>query len=66
MVDKLSEIQDYLAPIKKCPNFTDENIAELITLLKNYNDDITELPKGLVTVLRILKQHCIAPATDTG
>ena len=66
MVDKLSEIQDYLAPIKKSPSYTNENIGELITLLKKYNEDILELPKGLVTVLRLLKQLCLAPATDSG
>ena len=66
MADKLSEIQDYLLPVKKYQSFEHDNMTDLISQLKHYSDDILELPKGLVTVLRILRQLCIAPEKSHG
>lgn len=62
--DKVTELQDWLAPLKKVPmfNYDPVNITELVKLLKQYADEVTDLPKGIVTTVRILKHLSIEPA----
>ena len=59
---KLSELGDWLAPLKKLPAQLDsETIPELVRHLKQYSDDVLDLPKGLVVCVRILHHLVIQP-----
>ena len=60
----MGELQERLATIKRVPQFTTRDVstvAELVKQLKQYNDEILDLPKGLVTLLRVLQWMSIEP-----
>ena len=59
----IHEIADWLAPYKTIPvlNYESDTVAGLARLLKQYGDDPLLLPKGVTTVLRMLRTLCIAP-----
>jgi len=61
--EKVTELQDWLLPIKQILvfNFDSAIIQELVTQLKQYSDEVADLPKGMITTLRILKHLTIAP-----
>ena len=50
--DRVNELQDWLAPLKRVPHFTRDvsTVTELLKMVKQYSDEINDLPKGLVTV----------------
>ena len=62
-VERVNELHERLAVIRRVPTFTRDapTVAELVKLLKQYNDDVTDLPKGLVTLLRVLQGMSIEP-----
>ncbi len=39
-------------------------LPELVAQLKQYSDEINDLPKGLITVLRIMRHLAVAPEVD--
>lgn len=55
------ELQDWLAPTKKITAYNYEGLEAVIELLKQYNEDISKLPRGLVTTLRVLVHLAIPP-----
>ena len=58
----MTEILDWLQPMRKASlSVTAEQLEELIQQLKQYNEDILELPKGLATVLRIICHLAVPP-----
>lgn len=61
--EKVSELQEWLQPLKQIAafNFDSSTVQELVLQLKQYTDDMSEIPKGLVTVVRILKYMAIGP-----
>jgi hypothetical protein len=70
MNDRLTELHDWLAPIKQLPVIQSdtETITELVGQLRQYSEEVTDLPKGIITVLRILQHLAIAPVSpdDSG
>lgn len=58
---KLQELQEWLNPTKKVPIFSHESLQPLILQLKMYADDILKLPRGLITVMRILNWLAVPP-----
>ena len=66
MHERATDVLDWLQPLKSVSNFTHTNLPELISQLKQYADDISELPKGLITVLRIIQHLAIAPNVGEG
>ena len=66
MADKISELQDWLLPLDKVPSFVPDStvIGQLVTQLKQYGEEVSNLPRGLVTVLRILRHLAIDPHPD--
>ncbi|XP_064611731.1 protein virilizer homolog [Liolophura sinensis] len=56
---KILELQDWLAPTKKITVYSYEGLEPVIELLKQYNEDISKLPRGLVTTLRVLTHLAI-------
>lgn len=62
MSEWMTEILDWLQPMRKASlSVTAEQLEELIQQLKQYNEDILELPKGLATVLRIICHLAVPP-----
>ncbi|XP_074646809.1 uncharacterized protein LOC141902811 [Tubulanus polymorphus] len=59
---KLNELQEWLAPTRRMCDYTYESLPVVLTSLKQYNDEITELPRGLITTLKILQHWAIAPS----
>nr|KAG5709021.1 hypothetical protein BaRGS_004660 [Batillaria attramentaria] len=60
---KLAQLQEWLAPVKKLTSFGVEDVGTMATLLKTYAEDAAKLPPGLITVLRLLHNLAIPPAT---
>lgn len=65
MADKINELRDWLGPLKTVSKVDTSELSELIKQLKAYAEDILEMPKGLVTVLRMLRQLAIPPQENT-
>jgi len=66
MSEWTSELIDWLQPMRKASlAIAPEHLEQLIQQLKHYNDDILELPKGLVTVLRVMYHLAVAPTTHS-
>ena len=63
---KLLGLTEYLAPLKQLTSFGMDGLSEMINLLKHYSDDVTETPRGLVTVLRLIHNLAIAKQTGEG
>lgn len=63
MNDRLTELHDWLAPIKQIPviQYDTETITELVSQLRQYSEEVSDLPKGIITVLRLLQHLAIAP-----
>ena len=63
--DRVSELHDWLAPIKQIPVISSdfETITELAKQLRQYSEEVSDLPKGLITVLRIMQHLAIAPTS---
>ena len=61
--DRLGELQEWLQPIKNILAFSSDSstVLELVSQLKQYNEEVLDLPKGMVTVLRLLKYISIPP-----
>jgi len=58
----VTELHDWLVPIKTLPQFSSDSdtINELARQLRQYSEEVSDLPKGLVTVLRIMQHLAIA------
>ena len=66
MSEWTAELIDWLQPMRKASlAITPEHLEQLIQQLKHYSDDILELPKGLVTVLRVMYHLAVAPTTHS-
>ncbi|CAI9735216.1 Hypothetical predicted protein [Octopus vulgaris] len=63
MATKMQEIQEWLCPIKKITAFSHEVLQSLILQLKMYADDVLKLPRGLITILRVLNFLAVPPKT---
>uniref|UniRef100_A0A0L8HH29 Virilizer N-terminal domain-containing protein n=1 Tax=Octopus bimaculoides TaxID=37653 RepID=A0A0L8HH29_OCTBM len=63
MATKMQEIQEWLCPIKKITSFSHEVLQSLILQLKMYADDVLKLPRGLITILRVLNFLAVPPKT---
>lgn len=66
MGERMFELSEWLLPLKTVSVFDESSLSALVSCLKQYNDEITDLPKGLVTVMRILYSLAIAPPRDDG
>ncbi len=64
IADRIMEIGEWLAPLKKVTTFDIDCLPELIASLKQYHDDILDMPKGLITTLRLIKYLAIDPASS--
>ena len=56
-MDRVHEIQDRLALFKtiKTPQRDSATIVDLVKMLKQHSDEVADLPRGLITVLRVLQ-----------
>ena len=63
LADKVSELHDWLQPLDKVPSFLHEAsvVNQLVTQMNALAEDVTSLPAGLVTVLRVLRHLAIDP-----
>ncbi len=61
--DRLHEVQEWVAPLKKVTSFDEECIPELVSQLKAHSDDALDLPKGLAITLRIMRHLAVPPRT---
>ena len=62
--DRLHEIQEWVAPMRKFNSFDEDCIPELVSQLKSYNEDALDMPKGLAITLRIMKYLAVPPKVD--
>ena len=62
---KLHQLQEWVAPVSKLSTFGVEDLPNIISLLKTHVEDVSKLPPGLVTVLRILHRVTIIPPQDS-
>ena len=65
--EHVSELHDWLAPLKRIgPTFVSDaaTVTELVTQIRQYSDEVADMPKGLVTALRVLHYIAIAPPTS--
>ncbi|KAH3771868.1 hypothetical protein DPMN_173197 [Dreissena polymorpha] len=62
--NKLSRLKEWLLPLKAIRQFSHEGLSAIVEQLMAYKDDILKLPRGLITVLRVLRHLCIAPTED--
>jgi len=63
--EHVSELHDWLAPLKRIgPTFLSDapTVMELVTQIRQYSDEVADMPKGLVTVVRILQYIAVAPS----
>ena len=64
--EHVSELHDWLAPLKRIGStFLSDagTVGELVAQLRQYSDEVADMPKGLVTVLRVLHYVTVAPPT---
>lgn len=61
---KLSRLKEWLTPLRSLTHYTHEGLPALIEQMKSFADDILKLPRGLITVLRVLRNLCIAPPNE--
>lgn len=68
MTSKIVEVRQWVEVLRKLPSFNYEAMTYLAERVKAFVQEgvSPKLPKGLITVLRILKHVCIAPALDEG
>jgi len=65
--EHVSELHDWLAPLKRIgPTFLSDapTVTELVAQIRQYSDEVADMPKGLVTVLRVLHYITVAPPTS--
>ena len=65
--EHVSELHDWLALLKRIgPTFLSDGptVTELVAQLRQHSEEMADLPKGLVTTLRVLRHIAIAPATS--
>jgi len=61
---KLSRLKEWLTPLKSLSSYTHEGLPALVEQVKALKDDVTKLPRGLITVLRILRHLAITPVNN--
>lgn len=64
LADKISELHDWLQPLEKVPTFLLHEpamVSHLVTQMVTLAEDVTSLPTGLVTILRVLRYLAIDP-----
>lgn len=60
---KSDVLRDWLAPFKKISVLNADGTTEqLVKELKFYTEQLTDIPPGLVTVLRMIKHVCVPPS----
>ena len=68
--EHVSELHEWLAPLKRIgPTFLSDalTVTEIVTQIRQYSDEVADMPKGLVTALRVLHHIAIAlPTSDVG
>ena len=67
MNEHVSELHEWLAPLKRIgPTFLSDSptVTELMAQIRQYSDEVADMPKGLVTALRVLQYIAIAPTTS--
>ena len=65
--EHVTELHDWLMPLKRVgPTFVSDAVmvTELVTQIRQYSDEVADMPKGLVTALRVLHYIAIAPPTS--
>ena len=65
--EHISELHDWLAPLKRIgQTFLSDapTVTELVAQIRQYSDEVADMPKGLVTTLRVLQHIAIAPTTS--
>ena len=61
---KISRLKEWLGPLRSLTHYTQEGLPVIIEQMKSFTEDILKLPRGLITVLRILRHLCIAPPNE--
>ncbi|KAK3591349.1 hypothetical protein CHS0354_040310 [Potamilus streckersoni] len=62
---KLTKLQDWLSPLKGIPSLLSYDcLPNIIEQLKQQAESILKLPRGLITVLRVLKHLAIPPENE--
>lgn len=65
---QVSELNEWLAPLDKAPGFVYDTAAleELVKVLKGYSEEAGDLPKGMVTTIRVMRHLGVAPRSASG
>ncbi|XP_046569418.1 protein virilizer homolog [Haliotis rubra] len=58
---RLTELEEWVAPLKKVPCVSRDKMSDLIGQLKMYAEDVHKLPPGLITTVRILHYLSVPP-----
>ncbi|WAR13260.1 VIR-like protein [Mya arenaria] len=61
---KLARLKEWLLPLKSLTIFSHNGLPAIIEQLMVLKNDVLKLPRGLITVLRILKNLAVAPQND--
>ncbi|KAL3859118.1 hypothetical protein ACJMK2_009350 [Sinanodonta woodiana] len=62
---KLSKLQDWLSPLKGIPSVLNyQYLPNIMDQLKLQAESVLKLPRGLITVLRVLKHLAIPPENE--
>lgn len=51
---KLTQLQEWLAPVKKVTSFDLDGLPAMISQLKQFSDDVKKVPPGLITIVRMI------------
>ncbi|BFZ19611.1 hypothetical protein BsWGS_22649 [Bradybaena similaris] len=51
---KMTQLQEWLAPVKKVTSFDLDGLSSMISQLKVYTDDVKKVPPGLITTIRMI------------
>lgn len=60
---RLSELQEWLSPLKSLTSYNCEGVAAAVGQLKHFGEDLQKIPRSLVTVVRVLKEMTVPPDT---
>ncbi|KAJ8303301.1 hypothetical protein KUTeg_019697 [Tegillarca granosa] len=60
---RLSELQEWLSPLKSLTSYNCEGVSAAVSQLKHLGEDLQKIPRSLVTVIRVLKEMTVPPET---